>query len=683
MNKYIISLSALFIAASLPMQVSAKEATVSSPDGKISVTLEDGASMPAISISHDGKEIIGKSDISLVKRGRKTPVAIKKIGKTALKTENISAPLHHTPNYTTSYNEMSADLGEGLGITFRVFNDGVAYRFTESGKGEYIIDNEVASYVFPSNPEMILPFTTNDKKPMAMAFQNYYTHSPLDKTQSKLAFLPAAADMGNGVKAVLLESDLESYPGMFVSADSISGRLNAAFAKYPKTTYFSPWRMQEHVESTEDYIAKGKGAKNFPWRIFSITTDDRQMPVSNLVYSLASPSRVADTSWIKPGKVAWDWWNDWGLRGVDFKAGINNETYKYYIDFAAKNGIEYVVLDEGWYVPKSGDMLTVIDDINLQELIDYGKERGVGIVLWTVFNVLDKQLEEACEKYSKMGAKGFKVDFLDRDDQTATEMAYRIAEAAARHNMMLDYHGFYKPSGLNRTYPNIINFEGVFGLEELKWAGPDVDMPQYDVTFPYLRQMSGPSDYTQGAMRNASKKDFKAIYYNPMSQGTRSHQLATYVVFDSPFTMLCDSPSLYEKNQDCVNFITGIPTVFDETFVSDGKLGEYIVTVRRAGDSWFVGGLTNWNERDLSVDFSFLPAGEKFKATIAADGINAAKQGDDYKIYTADVDNNSKINLHLAPGGGFAIRIDPRQVMNFNYTIPSVSIGGTLETSSK
>jgi len=644
--------------STLPFMAEAKTATLCSPDNSIKATLEDGASsMPSLSISREGKQILDKSDIGLKIRDRKKGMAIKKVKKMAHNKELVDAPFHHTPKFLSEYNELKADLGDGVSLTLRVFNDGVAYRFSTS-MNAVTIDDEVAAYRFSGNPDTYLSFSTNDKKPMAMAFQNFYTKAPLHSASDKLAFLPAAADFGNGLKAVIMESDLESYPGMFITTDSISGTMTGKFAKYPATTGYYPWRKQQYVTSTEDFIAKADRKRDFPWRIISITTDDRQMPVSNLVYALASPSRVADTSWIKPGKVAWDWWNDWGLRGVDFKAGINTETYKYYIDFAGKNGIEYVVLDEGWYDPKSGDMLTVIPEIDLKELIRYGKEHGVGIVLWTVFNVLDSQLEEACHKYAGMGIKGFKVDFLDRDDQTGVEMVYRIADATARNNLMLDLHGIYKPTGLNRTYPNVVNFEAVFGMEEMKWSPETVDMPLYDVTYPYLRMMCGPVDYTPGAMRNAQKADWKAVYYNPMSQGTRGHQVATYIVYDSPFTMLCDSPSLYEKEPECTRFITSLPTVFESTEVIDGTLGEYIVTMRSDGGKWYVGGMTNWDARDYDLDFSFLPAGKTFTATILRDGVNAAKQGDDYTISKIRVNRSSRERIHLAPGGGFAVIID-------------------------
>ena len=304
-------------------------------------------------------------------------------------------------------------------------------------------------------------------------------------------------------------------------------------------------------------------------------------------------------------------------------------------------------------------MMTTVPEINLEELVAYGKKKGVDLVLWTIYNVLDDKLEEACKKYSDMGIAGFKVDFLDRDDQTAVEMTYRIAEAAARHKLFLDFHGIYKPTGINRTYPNVINFEGLFGMEEVKWTKLENNMPLYDVVFPYIRMMSGPVDYTPGAMRNANKKDWKAIYNHPMSMGTRSHQLATYIVHDSPFTMLCDAPTNYIGEEECVEFIAGLPTVFDETKIISGKMGESIVTARRAGESWFIGGLTNWDPRPVSIDLSFLPEGKTYKATIMKDGVNCDRNAEDYSREVKNVNSATRLDIDMASGGGFAMRLDP------------------------
>lgn len=656
-----LTIGALLLAGIMPAGLSAKKAEVASPSGNISVTVEDGTDGNLMfSVSSNGKQLLLPSQIGMEFEGAKKTQKIKSSKVIKNIKEDVNAPFYRNPKFSTTSNELTLRLEDGNSVTFRVFDDGVAYRFSTDGKSGNIINNETAIYNVAGNPKVYLPHSTNPKKPEAMAFQNFYTVTPMGSASPLLAFLPVTVDYDNGLKMTMMESDLEAYPGMFVEADSTTNSLKGVFAKYPSSTDFYPWRKQEYVTGTEKYIAKSEGKRNFPWRIMAITTDDTQMPVNNLVYALASPSRVADTSWIKPGQSAWEWWNDWGLRQVPFKAGINNETYKYFIDFAADNGIEYVVLDEGWYDPKSGDMLTTIPEIDLPMLIDYANKKGVGLWLWTVFNVLDNQLEEACKKYSDMGIKGFKVDFLDRDDQTGVEMTYRICDATAKNNLMLDLHGFYKPTGLNRTYPNVVNFESVFGMEEMKWSDPSVDMPEYDVTFPYIRMMCGPVDFTPGAMRNATKSDWKAMYSNPFSQGTRAHQVANYIVQDSPFTMLADNPTSYMENQECTDFITAIPTVFEDTKVIDGKMGEYIVTLRQTGNCWFVGGQTDWNPRDYELDFSFLPSAEKFKVTLLKDGVNAGKQAQDYVVETFEVNSGTKKLIHMAPGGGFAVRIDPQ-----------------------
>ncbi|WP_419082967.1 glycoside hydrolase family 97 catalytic domain-containing protein, partial [Phocaeicola sp.] len=571
--------------------------------------------------------------------------------------DNIESPFYRFKEFVATGNELDLKLKGGFGIIFRAYNEGVAYRFYTTQSSDIIIKEEQAEFNFKEDYTAYLPYTTNDKQPMAMAFQNVYDITPLSKAQPKLAFLPVTVDCGS-VKLTLLESDLEAYPGMFVQSQQGKYGLKGVFAPYPAKTDFYPWRKQEYVTETTDFISRSRGSRSYPWRVLAITEKDTDMPVNNLVYALASPNRIGDTSWIKTGKVAWDWWNDWNLKGVPFKAGINMDTYKYYIDFASRNGLEFIVLDEGWYDPKSGDMLTVIPELDLPELIAYGKSKGVEIVLWTVFNVLDSQLEAACKKYADMGIKGFKVDFLDRDDQTAVEMVYRIAEMTARYKLTLDLHGIYKPTGINRTYPHIINFESVFGMEEVKWTDIKNNMPLYDVTFPYIRMMAGPVDYTPGAMRNATKADWRAMYYTPASMGTRCHQLAAYIVHDSPFTMLCDAPTNYLNEQECVDFMASLPVEVDSTFIASGELGKYIVTVRKKDVNWYIGGMTNWDERDVQLDFSFLPEGMSYTAVLFKDGVNANKQAEDYRKETIRINKDSRLTLHLASGGGFAMKLE-------------------------
>ncbi|RJU79081.1 MULTISPECIES: glycoside hydrolase family 97 catalytic domain-containing protein [Bacteroidaceae] len=651
-------LSLLLLIRNASFAAKEKKYVLSSPDGTLKVEISAGNEL-AYQVMHGNDTILSHSNIGLVLENGTI------VGKTPRITgerrrkikDNIESPFYRFKEFVATGNELDLKLKGGFGIIFRAYNEGVAYRFYTTQSSDIIIKEEQAEFNFKEDYTAYLPYTTNDKKPMAMAYQNVYDITPLSKAQPKLAFLPVTVDCGS-VKLTLLESDLEAYPGMFVQSQQGKYGLKGVFAPYPAKTDFYPWRKQEYVTETTDFISRSRGSRSYPWRVLAITEKDTDMPVNNLVYALASPNRIGDTSWIKTGKVAWDWWNDWNLKGVPFKAGINMDTYKYYIDFASRNGLEFIVLDEGWYDPKSGDMLTVIPELDLTELIAYGKSKGVEIVLWTVFNVLDSQLEAACKKYADMGIKGFKVDFLDRDDQTAVEMVYRIAEMTARYKLTLDLHGIYKPTGINRTYPHIINFESVFGMEEVKWTDIKNNMPLYDVTFPYIRMMAGPVDYTPGAMRNATKADWRAMYYTPASMGTRCHQLAAYIVHDSPFTMLCDAPTNYLNEQECVDFIASLPVEVDSTFIASGELGKYIVTVRKKDVNWYIGGMTNWDERDVQLDFSFLPEGMSYTAVLFKDGVNANKQAEDYRKETIRIDKDSRLTLHLASGGGFAMKLE-------------------------
>ena len=651
-------LSLLLLIGNASFAAKEKKYVLSSPDGTLKVEISAGNEL-AYQVMHGNDTILSHSNIGLVLENGTI------VGKTPRITgerrrkikDNIESPFYRFKEFVATGNELDLKLKGGFGIIFRAYNEGVAYRFYTTQSSDIIIKEEQAEFNFKEDYTAYLPYTTNDKKPMAMAYQNVYDITPLSKAQPKLAFLPVTVDCGS-VKLTLLESDLEAYPGMFVQSQQGKYGLKGVFAPYPAKTDFYPWRKQEYVTETTDFISRSRGFRSYPWRVLAITEKDTDMPVNNLVYALASPNRIGDTSWIKTGKVAWDWWNDWNLKGVPFKAGINMDTYKYYIDFASRNGLEFIVLDEGWYDPKSGDMLTVIPELDLTELIAYGKSKGVEIVLWTVFNVLDSQLEAACKKYADMGIKGFKVDFLDRDDQTAVETVYRIAEMTARYKLTLDLHGIYKPTGINRTYPHIINFESVFGMEEVKWTDIKNNMPLYDVTFPYIRMMAGPVDYTPGAMRNATKADWRAMYYTPASMGTRCHQLAAYIVHDSPFTMLCDAPTNYLNEQECVDFIASLPVEVDSTFIASGELGKYIVTVRKKDVNWYIGGMTNWDERDVQLDFSFLPEGMSYTAVLFKDGVNANKQAEDYRKETIRIDKDSRLTLHLASGGGFAMKLE-------------------------
>lgn len=642
----------------LPGLAADKKQSVTSPDGRITATVAcTAAEGLTLSISLNGTTLLEPSPIGLTLTDG--TVIGTRLGKiiTSKVDETVEAPFYRQRTVTHRANQKAFVLNNKFNLIVRASDEGVAYRFVCSAKPRCgFIQDETAIYRFADDFPVWFPYVNSSKEnPFACSFENTYTECALSEANDRAGFLPTTVDCGVA-KVTLLESDLEAYPGMLVTASKST--LTGLWAPYPKRMEYHTHRHMTYVAESEAYIAKFDKARAFPWRVFAITTSDTQMPVNNLVFALATPNRIGDTSWIKPGKVAWDWWNNWNVKGVDFRSGVNMDTYRYYIDFAAANGIEYVVLDEGWYNTASGDLLDIVPAINLPALVKYGQQKGVDIVLWMVFNCLDENLETVCKTYSEMGVKGFKIDFLDRHDQTAVEMAYRITECAARHHIFVDYHGFWKPTGMSRTFPNLMNYEGVYGLEQCKWQKEDVDHPRYDVTIPYIRMMAGYMDYTPGAMRNRGKGHWRASNSYPASMGTRCHQAAMYVVYDSPFEMMCDAPTMYEAEPEYTKFLTSIPTVFDETVVPAGKLGEYIVLARRANDDWYVGGMTNWTGRTVNISSSFLPAGE-YKVEWLMDGINANRNAEDYQrgsatFRTSDVPS---VEVTMANGGGFVAKL--------------------------
>jgi alpha-glucosidase len=637
-----------------------KKYVVTSPDKELRVEITVGSSI-GYTLYRYGKEVISPSRIALElgdgtilgnaeKRARLTKSTVR---------DTIKTLYYRQGSVIEYYNQIDLKFPKGFGLQFRAYDSGIAYRFYTTLKGDRNIISETAEFNFPSDYKCWMAFSNGKAdNQFKTSFENTYTTvGPVSGMDgSKIAFTPTLFDIGNGVKLTITESDIESYPGMFLKADGQG--VKGVFAPVPAKTEVTPKRGEEIVAEYSSIIAKVKGARTYPWRIMSIAASDKDILADNLVYLLGGDCKLVNTVWIKPGKVAWDWWNGWALTGVPFKAGINNETYKYFIDFAAANGIEYVILDEGWSPPKGQDIMTSIPEIDLENLVRYADSKNVGLIIWTVAYVLDKKLDEACKYYGGMGIKGMKVDFIDRDDQKAVDMVERIAAKAAEYHLIIDFHGMFKPAGLNRRYPNVLNCEGVFGEEQVKWE-KDFVHPEYDVTFPYIRMMSGPVDYTQGAMRNATKENYRPIYLKPSSQGTRSHQVAAYIVFDSPLVMLCDSPSEYIKNRETTDFITSIPVVWDGSRVLDGKVGKNIVMLRCKGDSYYVGALGNLDEQDLSVNLSFLQRDKKYTATIYEDGINADKNAEDYSIRNINVTHDSGLQIHLMPGGGYSAIIKP------------------------
>ena len=657
----------LFVCILWALTVQAhKEFELFSPDGKLQTEIKVGEYI-SYSISREGYRILNDSPLSMTLTNGIVWGENPRLVSTKRNSVNamVASPFYRRSEIRDNYNSLILNFKNGWGLEFRAYDTGIVYRFVHRENKVLDIVSENVSYCFSSDFEANVPYVVprvqrhNLDCQFYNSFENTYTTdrlSHLDK--ERLMFLPLVVEAENGIKVCLTESDLEDFPGLYLSAvEGEEYTLKGVHAPYPKNSIQGGHKMlQMLVQERESYIARVKGERTFPWRMAIVTARDEQLADNDLTYLLASPSRLDDISWIKPGKVAWEWWSDRNIDGVNYVTGVNNETYKEYIDFAAKYGMEYVILDEGWAVNLKADLMQVVDSIDLKELVDYASDKNVGIILWAGYYAFERDMENICRFYSDLGVKGFKVDFMDRDDQEMVEFNYRAAAMCAKYHLVLDLHGMYKPSGMNRTYPNILNFEGVHGLENMKWSPDSVDQVKYDVMVPFIRQVAGPLDYTQGAMRNAAKGCYFPCYSEPMSQGTRCRQLALYVVFESPLNMLCDTPSNYVREKESVDFISGIPTVWDETRVLDAKMGEYIVTARRKGDTWYIGGITDWQERDIELDFSFLK-GKICQGLLYEDGINAHRIGRDFHLKLIHVDKNTRLTVHLAPGGGFAIRM--------------------------
>lgn len=642
-----------------------KQLLLSSPDGKLKSTITVGDKL-TYDISCNGQQVLAPSPISATLDNGKVWGDKARLSKVTEKKNDtqIDAPFYRSSCVRDYYNELTLRFKGDYSVVFRAYNDGVAYRFVNHAKKPFCILNEEVDYRFPADVTASVPYVNAGKDgdyngQFHNSFENVYTTAPISQlNKERLMFLPLVVQATPEVKVCITETDLNNYPGLYLTNAKGSNSLSGIQAPYPKTMKQGGHNnLQMRVQTREEYIAKVDGPRNFPWRVAVVTIRDTQLAASNLSYLLAEPSKLSDTSWIKPGKVAWEWWNDWNLCGVDFKTGVNNATYKAYIDFASQYGIEYVILDEGWAVNLKADLMQVVKEIDLKELVDYAAARNVGIILWAGYYAFERDMENVCRYFSEMGVKGFKVDFMDRDDQLMTDFNHRAAAMCAKYHLILDLHGTHKPAGLNRTYPNVLNFEGVHGLEQMKWRPAGFDQITYDVMIPFIRQVAGPMDYTQGAMRNATRENYYPSNSEPMSQGTRCHQLAMYIVLESPFNMLCDSPSNYMREPESTSFIAQVPTVWDETVVLDGKMGEYIITARRKGDTWFVGGLNNWDARDVEVDLSFLSSGSH-KAVLFKDGVNAHRTARDYKREEVSVSSTQPLKVHLAPGGGFTLQID-------------------------
>lgn len=670
MTKLIKTIIALMLTANAAWAADNTQKTiVTSPDGKLKVCAESGNGLKW-SVNYNGTAVIEPSAVGITIGGKEVITGKASMSKVKSVDKTYDVFYAKRKEIRDRYNTVTLSFKSGAKVELRAYDGFAAYRILPGVKKNATVDAETVELRFPSDCEAFVPYVNDNRggERWCYSFESYYDEQCLSQMyRDSLAITPLAVTVPAVGRAVVMDAGVENYPGlMLVKGEGNS--LRGQFAPYPTESEIGGYARLNLVPTKRaDYIARISKGQSLPWRVVVVAKNDAEIMNSDVAQLLAPECRISDTSWIKPGKVAWDWWNNTNITGVDFKSGMNTPTYKYYIDFAAKNNLEYIIIDDGW---SGGESLT--DDLNpeidLEKLIAYGQRRGVGIILWSSWRNLigsnpqnDISLTDAVMKhYADMGIKGFKVDFFDRDDQEVIVSAYKIAENAARHHLLLDYHGL-KPSGIQRAYPNILNFEGVKGLENSKWEprvgdGPLHNQPRYDVTIPFLRMLTGPMDYTPGAMDNARRDNFFGNNDHPMSQGTRVHQMAMYATFEAPLQMLADSPTKYEREQECTDFISRIPTMYDETVAIDGRMGEYTVVARRKGDTWYVAAMTDWTARNLTIDLSFLGEGT-YEAEIFSDGVNAEKEATDYKHTKQSVKAGDKLDVHLASGGGWTALI--------------------------
>jgi len=632
----------------------AGEYTLLSPDEKIKVEISIEGKI-SFSVWHDSRRLLAASPVSMsVEELGILGEAPKLLNVSRRSIDEMLQPFIRVKSseVRNHFNEITFQFDGPFSIDFRAYDDGVAYRFRTGYKGDIHVRSEDVLFNFTGDYFVYFP----EEESFLTHSERLYRYLQLsDISSARMASLPVLVDIPDGPKIAVTEADLQDYPGLYLRGTgefSLSGKFPAVALKEEQTR-----DRTVKVIRRADYIARTRGERAFPWRILVIAEKDAGLIESQIVYKLAPPSRIDDPSWIKPGKVAWDWWNANNIFGVDFKAGINTKTYKAYIDFASRHNIEYVILDEGWY--ELGDLFKINPEIDMADLLAYAREKEVGLILWVVWKTLDDQLEEALDLFQKWGVKGIKVDFMQRDDQWMVNYYWTIAREAADRELLVVFHGAYKPTGLMRAFPNVLTREGVKGLEHSKWSKQPT--PEHNVTIPFIRMLAGPMDYTPGAMVNAQEENFRPLFTRPMSMGTRCHQLAMYVVYESPLQMLADSPSHYLREKECLGFLSLVPTVWDQTRVLDAKVGDYVVVSRRSGEEWYVGAMTDWTSRELSVDFSFLGPGE-YEIEMFRDGINAGGYGSDYERSVGKVSSNDRLDIRLAPGGGWAARIWKRAV---------------------
>ena len=628
---------------------------LTSPDGKLTAGIEIDNGI-YVALIKGRTNVFKLGNISLETYYVVGPKAEYKVQKTVRNSVNeIIRPeiRDKATTLTNIYNELEIKFGDKHSVTFRLFNEGLAYRFSTSDKdGLKIISENLDLYLETGDSVRFQSSETFNS-----AYETPYEHEQLTKIKKgKLCSLPLLVEKQSGLFLMITESDLYDYPGLWFEGTG-QAQLSAVNPPYPKTlTTTGGAYVQNQVAGTYDYIAKVNGTRTYPWRIFAVAGDEKELISNNMVYLLASPCAVKDISWIKPGVVMFDWWAKHNIYGVDFKSGVNTETAKYFIDFCAENGFRYFLFDDGW--SQRDDLLKTVPGLDMAEVTSYGRSRGVDIMLWMVWHTLQRQWDQAFDQFAKWGIKGIKVDFMNRDDQPMVSFYESVAREAAERKLVVDFHGAYKPCGLSRKYPNVLTREALIEFEYNGWTNQDD--PVHHNILPYIRMFAGPMDYIPATVRNSTKYNFRPIDDYPMGQGTRAHAIALFVILNSPMTMLPDSPSDYYREKECTDFLKKIPVEWDDTRLLKGKIGEYTILARRSGNEWYIGAITNWNERIIDLETGFLEPG-KYRIEAIADGINANKRAEDYKRIEMDFQAGDVLKLNLASGGGWVAHIAPEK----------------------
>lgn len=635
---------------------------LSSPSGNIQVKVWLGKLLQ-YQVRCNNKTVLNTSGIDLLpdnKRALSVNNAIRSFVIRKVQEEIISPVPEKRRVIPDVYNQLSISFRQPYKVEFRAYDDGVSYRIMTAFKDSVYINNEVAEFNFPGEPAAWFPQVQKreDADIFHTSFEEEYPLRKLDSIpDGAIGYSPVLVALDQSVKVGITESDLEDYPGMFIAGTG-SPAFKGVFAPYPLEERSTGGLYPElKVTRRAAYIAKTAGTRSFPWRVLIISGEDKQLPGNDLVYRLGAPSRIGDASWIKPGKLTDEWIIDINLFNVPFRAGLNTASYKFYIDFAKRFGFDRIMMDAGW--SDNNDLFKINPAINMDTLVAYAKAKGIKLSMWTLSMTLERQLDSALAQFNKWGVDFIMTDFMDRDDQKMVNFYYRVAKACADKKIMIMYHGAFPPKGFNRTFPNAVAREGVLGSEFNTWSNRIT--PAHDVTLPFTRMLAGGFDYEPGLLNNAIQKIPRPVAGFTFSPGTRAHQLAMFVVYDNVMQVFSGNPSEGMREPGFMELLGHLPTAWDETIITDARVGEYIVSARKKGNDWFIAGMNDWTERDIIVKPVFLDAGN-YKATICKDGINADRYAADYVIQKDSIIKNSdEINIHLAPGGGFLIRLDKQQ----------------------